>query len=38
MLCMKDISKVYRTDTVETHALRQFSLFVDEGAFRQAIV
>jgi putative ABC transport system ATP-binding protein len=30
---MKDISKVYRTDTVETHALRQFSLFVDEGEF-----
>jgi putative ABC transport system ATP-binding protein len=30
---MKDISKIYRTDTVETHALRQFSLFVGEGEF-----
>lgn len=33
MLIMKDIAKVYRTDTVETHALRQFSLVVDEGEF-----
>jgi putative ABC transport system ATP-binding protein len=33
MLSMKDISKIYRTDTVETHALRQFSLAVDEGEF-----
>ena len=33
MLVMKDISKIYRTDTVETHALRQFSLTVDEGEF-----
>jgi len=33
MLSMKDISKIYRTDTVETHALRQFSLHVDEGDF-----
>ena len=33
MLVMKDISKVYRTDTVETHALRRFSLTVDEGEF-----
>ena len=33
MLSMKDISKVYRTDTVETHALRRFSLDVDEGEF-----
>ena len=33
MLVMKDVSKIYRTDTVETHALRQFSLFVDEGEF-----
>ena len=33
MLEMKDISKVYRTDTVETHALRDFSLTVDEGEF-----
>jgi putative ABC transport system ATP-binding protein len=30
---MKDIAKVYRTDTVETHALRQFSLTVAEGEF-----
>ena len=33
MLSMQDISKVYRTDTVETHALRQFSLDVAEGDF-----
>jgi len=33
MLIMKDIAKVYRTDTVETHALRQFSLTVGEGEF-----
>jgi putative ABC transport system ATP-binding protein len=33
MLSMKDVSKIYRTDTVETHALRQFSLYVDEGEF-----
>ncbi len=33
MLSMQGISKVYRTDTVETHALRQFSLTVDEGEF-----
>ena len=33
MLQMNDISKVYRTDTVETHALREFSLEVAEGEF-----
>ena len=33
MLEMRDISKVYRTDTVETHALREFSLIVGEGEF-----
>ena len=33
MLKMKKVSKVYRTDTVETHALREFSLTVDEGEF-----
>ena len=33
MLSMRDISKVYRTDVVETHALREFSLTVDEGEF-----
>jgi putative ABC transport system ATP-binding protein len=33
MLSMKDIAKIYRTDTVETHALRHFSLFVEEGEF-----
>ena len=33
MLTMKEVSKVYRTDTVETHALRAFSLQVDEGEF-----
>jgi putative ABC transport system ATP-binding protein len=33
MLCMQNISKVYRTDSVETHALREFSLTVAEGEF-----
>ena len=31
MLRMNSVSKVYRTDTVETHALREFSLSVEEG-------
>jgi len=30
---MKDVCKIYRTDTVETHALRGLSLTVDEGEF-----
>jgi len=33
MLEMKKVSKVFRTDIVETHALREFSLKVDEGEF-----
>ena len=33
MLSMSNISKVYRTESVETHALREFSLSVDEGDF-----
>lgn len=33
MLKMNKVSKTYRTDTVETHALREFSLDVDEGEF-----
>lgn len=33
MLEMQHISKVYRTDLVETHALRDFNLKVDEGEF-----
>ncbi|MGH8196316.1 MAG: ABC transporter ATP-binding protein [Woeseiaceae bacterium] len=33
MLCMENVSKVYRTDSVETHALREFSLTVNEGEF-----
>jgi putative ABC transport system ATP-binding protein len=33
MLKMTKVSKTYRTDTVETHALREFSLIVDEGEF-----
>ena len=33
MLRMNSVSKVYRTDTVETHALREFSLSVEEGEF-----
>ena len=33
MLKMTKVSKIYRTDTVETHALREFSLTVQEGEF-----
>jgi putative ABC transport system ATP-binding protein len=33
MLQMQAISKVYRTDLIETHALREFSLTVREGEF-----
>jgi putative ABC transport system ATP-binding protein len=33
MLQMQNISKVYRTDLIETHALRDFSLTVKEGEF-----
>ncbi len=33
MLKMTKVSKIYRTDTVETHALREFSLEVQEGEF-----
>lgn len=33
MLTMKNISKVYQTDLVQTHALREFNLQVDEGEF-----
>jgi putative ABC transport system ATP-binding protein len=33
MLVMKNISKVFRTDLVETHALRDFNLTVNEGEF-----
>ena len=33
MLLMKNIKKVYRTEVVETHALRDFSLDVAEGEF-----
>ena len=33
MLNMKGVSKVYRTESVETHALREFSLAVEEGEF-----
>jgi putative ABC transport system ATP-binding protein len=33
MLRMENVSKVFRTNTVETHALREFSLTVDEGDF-----
>ena len=31
LLKMQNIAKVYRTDTVETHALREVDLVVDEG-------
>ena len=33
MLEMRNISKVYRTDLVETHALRNFNLQVADGEF-----
>ena len=33
MLKMQDVSKVYRTDLIETHALRNFSLEVKSGQF-----
>lgn len=33
MLSMKKINKVFKTDLVETHALRDFDLQVDEGEF-----
>ena len=33
MLDMREIAKVYRTETVETHALRGFTLSVREGEF-----
>ena len=33
MLTMTNLSKTYRTDTVQTHALRSFSLRIDEGDF-----
>ncbi len=33
MLTMNNVSKVFRTDLVETHALRDFNLTVDEGDF-----
>ena len=33
MLKMEHVSKVYRTDLVETHALRDFTVDVAEGDF-----
>ena len=33
MLIMNNIKKIFRTDLVETHALRDFSLEVKEGEF-----
>ena len=33
MLKMQEISKIYRTELVETHALRQFNLEVKDGEF-----
>lgn len=33
MLSMKHVSKIFQTDLVETHALRDFSLDVDRGEF-----
>jgi len=33
MLKMENVSKVYRTEVIETHALRELNLHVDEGEF-----
>lgn len=33
MLKMQQVAKIYRTDTVQTHALNDFSLQVDQGDF-----
>ena len=33
MLTMTNVKKVFRTDLVETHALRDFNLTVNEGEF-----
>ncbi|WDE04025.1 ABC transporter ATP-binding protein [Thalassomonas viridans] len=33
MLNMNNISRIYRTDTIQTHALRDFSLTVTQGEF-----
>lgn len=33
MLTMTDINKVFRTDLIETHALRNFNLTISEGEF-----
>lgn len=33
MLSMNHLQKVYRTHLIETHALRDFSIHVDEGEF-----
>src|SRR5215210_5600816 len=33
MLEMKNVKKIYRTDTIETHALEDFSLRIDDGEF-----
>ena len=33
MFIMKDICKSYRTDLIETHALRDLNLRVQEGEF-----
>jgi putative ABC transport system ATP-binding protein len=30
---MKNVSKIYRTESIETHALREFSFDVEEGEF-----
>ena len=33
MLTMHNVGKIYQTDSVQTHALRDFSLTVNEGEF-----
>lgn len=33
MLKMNNISKMYQTEMVQTHALRDFNLHVEEGEF-----
>ena len=33
MLSMKNVGKIYRTEHIETHALSEFSLEVNDGSF-----
>ena len=33
MLKMEGVSKIYRTELIETHALREVNLVINEGEF-----